>query len=401
MFHSSKIQSIKPSDRVLEIGPGSSPYPRSDILLERRFDSEINASAQRGFAPKVEYKQPVVYYDGGRFPFNDKEFDYVICSHVIEHVPIEELDLFFTELQRVSSKGYIEFPNIFYELINYQSVHKWFMNYRDGVILFLDKTIFTSNYIHKIYRESFYGKDDYLKQSFGRYKAFFFVGFEWFDVINYKIVKDYDTLVNQKDYDYWKQYFSESSQSAQVRSKKGSSISRLTSRLRQRFSLLRKNIFNMKNKKYFIDKTAVLEKRSLVKIGDFAEIKEYVIIKTYKNQVVIGKYSQLNPFTVIYGGSGVQIGDNVMIAPHCMIAAGNHDFSQTEKPMRFAGSISKGPIIIEDNVWIGANCIITDGVRIGKDSVIGANSVVTADVNPYDIVGGVPAKFIKNRCTGE
>jgi maltose O-acetyltransferase len=86
-----------------------------------------------------------------------------------------------------------------------------------------------------------------------------------------------------------------------------------------------------------------------------------------------------------------------MIAPHCMIAAGDHDFTQLEKPMRFANSITKGPIIIEDNVWIGANVTITDGVRIGKDSVIAANSVVTKDVAPFDIVGGVPAKIIRNR----
>ena len=148
---------------------------------------------------------------------------------------------------------------------------------------------------------------------------------------------------------------------------------------------------------YFVDKTAILEKKSLVIIKDFAEIKEYVIIKTFANPVVIGKYTQLNPFTVIYGGSGVYIGDNVMIAPHCTIAAGDHDFKQLEKPMRFSGSITKGPIIIEDNVWIGANVTITDGVRIGKDTVVAANSVVTKDVSPFDIVGGVPAKIIGNR----
>jgi acetyltransferase-like isoleucine patch superfamily enzyme len=80
-----------------------------------------------------------------------------------------------------------------------------------------------------------------------------------------------------------------------------------------------------------------------------------------------------------------------------MIAAGDHDYLQTEKPIRFAGNITKGPIIIEDNVWIGANCTITDGVRIGRDAVIAANSVVTTDVAPYDLVGGAPAKFISNR----
>lgn len=151
---------------------------------------------------------------------------------------------------------------------------------------------------------------------------------------------------------------------------------------------------------FAIAKTAIIEKKELTKIGNFSEIKDFVIIRTYNNLVEIGQYTQINPFTVIYGGSGVYIGNNVMIAPHCMIASGNHDFIQTAKPMRFAGSVSKGPIVIEDNVWIGANCTITDGVKIGKDSVVAANSVVVEDVLPYDIVGGVPAKVIRSRLDG-
>jgi len=143
--------------------------------------------------------------------------------------------------------------------------------------------------------------------------------------------------------------------------------------------------------------TAILEPRRLIKIGHKALICDYVIIRSPENPVVIGAFCQINPFTVIYGGSGVHIGDNVMIAPHCMIAAGDHDFRQIEKPIRFAGNLSKGPIVIEDNVWIGANCTITDGVRIGRDAVVGAGSVVTHDVAPYDIVAGVPARVIGNR----
>lgn len=149
--------------------------------------------------------------------------------------------------------------------------------------------------------------------------------------------------------------------------------------------------------KYSVKSSAILENKKLIKLGNGCEIQDYVVIRTFENPVTIGKFSQINPFTVIYGGSGVSIGDYVMIAPHCMIVAGTHNHEQTSEPMRFAKSSSKGPIIIEDDVWIGANCTITDGVKIGKGAVIGANSVVTKNVNPYDIVGGVPAKFIKSR----
>jgi acetyltransferase-like isoleucine patch superfamily enzyme len=150
-------------------------------------------------------------------------------------------------------------------------------------------------------------------------------------------------------------------------------------------------------KRYKVSRTAILEKKKLIKLADHCEIQDYVIIRTYEHPVTIGKYSQINPYTVIYGGDGVTIGDYVMIAPHCMIVAGNHNHNQLEMPMRFAVSYSKGPIVIEDDVWIGANCTITDGITIGKGAVIGANSVVTKDVKPYDVVGGVPAKFIKSR----
>lgn len=148
---------------------------------------------------------------------------------------------------------------------------------------------------------------------------------------------------------------------------------------------------------YYISNTAILEERRFIKIKKRAEIQDHVIIRTFKSDVTIGEYSQINPFTVIYGGTGVSIGNNVMIAPHCMISSGNHDFKQTEKPIRHAGNLSKGPIVIEDGVWIGANCTITDGVKIGYNAVIGAGSVVTKDVLPWDIVGGVPAKVIGSR----
>lgn len=151
------------------------------------------------------------------------------------------------------------------------------------------------------------------------------------------------------------------------------------------------------DKNYFIHPTVTLDQSELIEIGEGAEINDYVIIRTRKNKVKIGKYTQLNPFTVIYGGAGVEIGDNVMIAPHCMIASGNHDYKQTQYPMRFAGTLTKGPIVIEDNVWIGANCTITDGVRIGKESVIAANSVVVKDVEAWSIMSGVPAIKIGTR----
>jgi hypothetical protein len=126
MFHKEKLKSIRSEDYVLEIGPGALPHPRADIYLERNFETDEVALLQRGNVSKITYRKPVVYYYGGRFPFADKEFDYVICSHVLEHIPLEELHQFISELQRIATNGYIEFPSVFYELFSLGST-SWFM----------------------------------------------------------------------------------------------------------------------------------------------------------------------------------------------------------------------------------------------------------------------------------
>lgn len=77
-----------------------------------------------------------------------------------------------------------------------------------------------------------------------------------------------------------------------------------------------------------------------------------------------------------------------MIGPNVSIPGANHNFDSIDVPMNMQGNTIKGTII-EDDVWIGANSVILDGIAIGKGSVIGAGSVVAKDVEPYSIVGGV------------
>lgn len=393
MFFPELITSIRESDKVLEIGPGSDPHPRSDVLLEKNFPNEKIAEAQRGFSPALRTEKKIVFYDGGKLPFQDNEFDYVICSHVLEHVERADLDIFLGELQRIAARGYLEFPNVFYELINYQEVHVWFMNYRDGGILLMDKKRFKSNYIHKSYREMFLCPDQYMWKAIDRYKKFFFIGFEWNRTIPYRIADHFDELISHEDHERAASYF----KTFKPEPLDGSPIQKYGAALRQ----IKKLITDRFKKPYSVHRTAQLEDRRFIVIHPYAEIKDYVIIRAFTNPVVIGKYTQINPYTVIYGHNSIIIGDNVMIAPHCMIASGNHDFKQINVPMRFAGNLTKGPIVIEDNVWIGANATITDGVRIGRDAVIAANSVVVSDVEPYAIVGGVPAKVMGSRITKE
>ena len=129
-----------------------------------------------------------------------------------------------------------------------------------------------------------------------------------------------------------------------------------------------------------------------ISIGNFCEINSFAVL--WPTKLRIGNYTQINPGTAIYGN--VCIGNNVMIAPNCMVAGGNHNFNNIEIPMILQGSNETG-IVIEDDVWIGANSTIVDGVKIGKGSIIAAGSVVVKNVDDYTVVAGVPAFKIKSR----
>jgi len=94
----------------------------------------------------------------------------------------------------------------------------------------------------------------------------------------------------------------------------------------------------------------------------------------------------------------VRIGNNVMFGPEVMILGGDHDFATLGVPMRFSPNVGRsGPIIIEDDVWVGARCLLIKGVRLGTGSVIGAGSVVTHSLPPFSVAAGNPCRVIRTR----
>lgn len=133
-----------------------------------------------------------------------------------------------------------------------------------------------------------------------------------------------------------------------------------------------------------------------ISVGKNCEILHGVLLLTYGGNIKIGQNCSINPYTILYGHGNLTIGDNVLIAAHTVIIPANHKFDNLHAPINSQGEIKKG-IVIHDNVWIGAGCKILDGVTIGEGAIVAAGAVVSKDVLPFTIVGGVPAKTIKKR----
>jgi len=112
-------------------------------------------------------------------------------------------------------------------------------------------------------------------------------------------------------------------------------------------------------------------------------------------RIRIGAGSFLNLGVMVAAVELVEIGDHCMFANGCFVTDGDHRFDDPDKPVPWQGFTTKGPTRIGDNVWCGANVVVTSGVTIGERCVIGSNSVVNRDIPPFSIAAGAPAKVIK------
>ncbi|HUE69832.1 MAG TPA: acyltransferase [Pirellulaceae bacterium] len=133
-----------------------------------------------------------------------------------------------------------------------------------------------------------------------------------------------------------------------------------------------------------------------IRIGDRCTIGIGAIVATYGGVIDIASDVTVNPYTIIYGHGGVTIGPGTRIAAHTAIVPANHNFDRPDIPV-FLQGLSKLGIEIGEDVWIASGVRILDGVKLGDHSVIAAGAVVTRDVAPWSIVGGVPAKPLKDR----
>jgi acetyltransferase-like isoleucine patch superfamily enzyme len=124
--------------------------------------------------------------------------------------------------------------------------------------------------------------------------------------------------------------------------------------------------------------------------GWLAEIGAFCCFNASEHGIAIGDYSQINSSCSLVGS--VQIGHRVLIAPGCVIASGGHTFGKGIQP-RFSGSVYRGPLIVEDDVWIGANVTLLGPIKIGAGSVIAAGVTVDKDIPPASLVRRVSDSF--------
>ncbi|MDR0895158.1 MAG: acyltransferase [Prevotellaceae bacterium] len=147
-------------------------------------------------------------------------------------------------------------------------------------------------------------------------------------------------------------------------------------------------------------KRVVIRRRSVLNlspnnpfsIGDNSRIEEFCVLDNGVGEISIGNETLIGLRCTLIGP--LRIGSQVILAQNVVLSGLNHCYQDTTQPIIKQG-ITTATIIIDDDVWIGANAVITAGVHIGKHCVVAAGSIVTKDVPPYSVVAGNPARVIK------
>ena len=127
-------------------------------------------------------------------------------------------------------------------------------------------------------------------------------------------------------------------------------------------------------------------------LGNYSVIESFACINNAVGDVMIGDHTRIGLHNTIIGP--VIIGSHVNLAQGITVTALNHNFEDSKKRIDEQG-VSTSAVVIEDDIWIGANAVVLPGVTIGHHSVVAAGAVVTKDVPPHSLVAGIPAKVIK------
>lgn len=135
-------------------------------------------------------------------------------------------------------------------------------------------------------------------------------------------------------------------------------------------------------------------------VGARSVIDSFVKVKPAggSGDLVVGEDVVINSGCVLYTGNGIHIGNHVAIAANCTFAPVNHAYAERGRLICEQGFLpSKGGILVEDDVWIGANCVLLDGAVLRRGCVVGAGSIVRAELLPYTVYAGQPLVAVGER----
>ena len=133
-----------------------------------------------------------------------------------------------------------------------------------------------------------------------------------------------------------------------------------------------------------------------IDVGAGSTIHRGTLLQCYGGHITIGENVGINLYCVLYGHGGLEIGNDVLIATGCVMIPANHNFQDSNVPIRLQGLRCRG-IKIHDDVWIGARVTILDGVMIGRGAVIGTGAVVAKSIPAGAVAVGVPARVADYR----
>jgi SAM-dependent methyltransferase len=170
--------------RVLEVGSGSRPHPRSAVLVDRYL-----ADDEREGRKLVRDTRPLVLADGAALPFPTGAFDYCVCAHVLEHV--EDPGRFLGEIQRVARAGYIETPSELHDWMfgvePYTDIHRWFVNLEGGQLVLTRKTSGNSRHRFMHLFDHLKREDPHFERWLEKQPRLFMVQLEWQGTIRWCI----------------------------------------------------------------------------------------------------------------------------------------------------------------------------------------------------------------------
>lgn len=152
----------------------------------------------------------------------------------------------------------------------------------------------------------------------------------------------------------------------------------------------------------YIHPKAIISRPEYMAVGDGCRIGAYASVYLHPLEkghtgplLVLGKGVFVGIRSIISAHYRVELRDNVLLGPNVLIADAHHRYEDVTVPIRNAGMTGKSFVVIDEEAWIGINSCIFRGVTVGRHSVVGANSVVNADVPPYSVVVGIPARVVR------